>query len=151
MSFTSNLTSGSREAISLKLLLLGFVAGFVAVPLGHQIVGLVLFYLVPGRNFPYNMAPNKGAFGMPSVINLSFWGGVWGILWALVHPYLPNGWLKYVIAVLFGGILATGFGVYAVTAMKGLPAGTFAWPGFVINGAWGLMTAIFFDALRRYV
>ncbi len=147
----SNDLMDSKPSFSIKLLLLGFVAGFIAVPLGHQIMALALFYTIPGRNFPWNMAPNKGAFNMPSILNLSFWGGVWGVLWALVEPYVPKGWLYWVIAIVFGGLGATAVGAFVVTSIKGLPLGSISWIGLLINGAWGLVTAFLFDQLRRRV
>ena len=149
MTSTSNTTTASQSGFSIKLLVFGFIAGFLATPLGHQVMGYI-YYLVGWRPaIPWNMAPNPNAFGLPSVINLSFWGGVWGVLWALIHPFVPKGWLYWVLAILFGGICATGFGAYVVTQMKGQPMGSLSWLGFGINGAWGLVTAFFFDQMRR--
>jgi hypothetical protein len=144
-------TTSSAGGVSVKILLLGFVAGFLAVPLGHQIMSLILFYLIPGRNFPWNMAANKAAFNLPAIVNLSFWGGVWGILWALIEPYVPKGAMYWIIAILFGGICATAIGAYVVTALKGLPMGSITWIGFALNGMWGLATAFFFDQLRSRI
>ena len=149
---SSTLDSGVKagSGLTLKLLLLGFIAGFLATPLGHQIRSLVLYYLVPGRNFPWNMAPNKAAYGLPAIINLSFWGGVWGIIWALVYPYVPKNLGKWAVAFLFGGICATAFGAYVVTALKGAPMGSITWIGLLINGAWGLANAFFYELFRKY-
>lgn len=149
MSSTSNAGAATQSGISLKLLLLGFVAGFLAVPLGHQIMGFIYYLTIPGRNMPWNMAPNPNAFGLPSIVNLSFWGGVWGILWALVQTFIPRGWMYWILAILFGGICATAFSAYGVTAIKGLPLGSPSWIGFGLNGAWGLVTAFFLDQMRR--
>jgi hypothetical protein len=145
----ANTSTSAAGGISLKLLALGFVAGFIAVPLGHQVMSYIFWLTIPGRAFPWNMAPNPGAFGLPAVVNLSFWGGVWGILWAIVQNFLPRGWISWIVAILFGGICATAFSAYGVTAIKHLPAGSMSWIGFGLNGAWGLVTALVLDLLRR--
>ena len=133
---------------SIKILAMGFVAGFLAVPLGHQIMELIYYLTLPSRKFPWNMAPNPASFGLPSVVNLSFWGGVWGVMWALVEPYAPRGWLYWISAIVFGGVCATAVGAYVVTALKHLPPGGMSWLGFGVNGAWGLAAAFFLDQMR---
>ena len=148
MSMSSS-AAGSSGGISFKLLLLGFVAGFIAVPLGHQVMAYIYYA------FPWNMGPAANAaykaFGVPALVNLSFWGGVWGILWAIVQSWVPRGWIYWIVAILFGGICATGFSAYGVPAIKGLPQGSMSWIGFGLNGAWGLVTAFLLDAMRRKV
>ena len=151
----SNSAAGADSGISFKLLLLGFVAGFIAVPLGHQVMSWIFYLTIPGRAFPWNMGPAANAaykaFGVPALVNLSFWGGVWGVLWALISPFVPRGWLYWIIAILFGGVCATAFSAYGVPAIKGTPQGSMSWIGFGLNGAWGLVTAFIFDTLRRKV
>ena len=145
--------SASASGLSIKLLLFGFFAGFLAVPLGHQVMAFI-HYLIGWRpTIPWDMGPNPRAafraFGLPSLINLSFWGGVWGILWALIEPKVPRGWLYWVIAIVFGGICATAVSAYVVPVLKSQPMGSISTIGLMLNGAWGLVTAFIFDQLRR--
>ena len=64
-------------------LALGFVAGFLATLTFHQI-GIWALHAVGFIPFTaWGTAP-KPPFGVPSVISLSFWGGVWGILFVLI-------------------------------------------------------------------
>ena len=63
----------------LKLLLLGFVAGFVATLLFHQSLWYLfnqLGVIPPDRPaWPVDALP---PLGVPSVISKAFWGGLWG-------------------------------------------------------------------------
>lgn len=153
MSATSTSDAAVRSGITIKLLVLGFVAGFIAVPLGHQVMAYI-HYLIGWRpTIPWDMGPNERAafkaFGIPSVINLSFWGGVWGVLWALIEPYVPKGWLYWVIAIAFGAVCATAVSAYVVPTIKGLPTGSISSIGLMLNGAWGLAAAFFYDQMRK--
>ncbi len=151
----SNEAAGAGAGLSAKLLILGFVAGFLAVPLGHQVMAYIHFLIGWRPTIPWDMAPNPRAafqaFGLPSLINLSFWGGVWGVLWALIDPKVPRGWLYWVVAIVFGGLCATAVSAYVVPALKGQPLGSIGLVGLMLNGAWGLVMAIIFDLLRRKV
>lgn len=42
--------------------------------------------------------------GVPAVISLAFWGGVWGILFELIHNRFPRGGGYWLTAFLFGAI-----------------------------------------------
>lgn len=153
MSTESSAASSANAGVSVKILALGFVAGFLAVPLGHQVMAFIHFLLGWRPAMPWDFGPNERAafkaFGLPSVINLSFWGGVWGVLWALIERHAPRGLAYWIVAILFGGVCATAFSAYGVPTIKGQPMGAMSWIGFELNGAWGLVMAFFFDQFRR--
>ena len=142
-------TSGMR-------LLLGFVAGFGAVLIFHQI-GLGLLHLIgmtPGVPYDFKgVAP----LGVPRVISLAFWGGVWGIVFVLVEPWFarcPGGY--WVGAIIFGAVVPTLVGWFIVTPIKGgSVAAIFSSPrvivGPIINGLWGLGTAVFLRLLTTWL
>ena len=94
-------TSGSATG---RNVIIGFIAGFLAVLVFHQ----VMSSLLNGR-MQWNMGPAAGAafqaFGLPQVINQAFWGGVWGVLFAWLAPRFPRGALWWITAILFGAIL----------------------------------------------
>jgi hypothetical protein len=88
-------------------------------------------------------------FGVPQFISLAFWGGIWGIIFVLAEPIFARGPAEYWIgAIIFGAIFPTFVAWFVVFPLKGLPAGRgFHLPGIfvgpIVNGLWGLGTAIF--------
>ena len=136
-------------------ILLGFVAAFFATLIFHQI-GVELCHLIGlTPNTPYNF---KGVppLGVPAVISLAFWGGVWGIVFVWVEPWLarsPGGY--WVGAIIFGAIFPTVFSWLIVAPLKGLPLGYgFHFPaifvGPIVNGLWGLGTGLFLHLLTTW-
>jgi hypothetical protein len=132
----------------------GFVAGFLATLLFHQ-TGLALLHaagLATGAAFDMRAVP---PFGVPALIQLAFWGGVWGIAFALLERairrlFRGGYWLG---ALLFGGLVPTLVFWFVVLPLKGLPVGYgFHFRGIatalIIDGLWGLGTALFLG-LRR--
>jgi len=96
-----------QSSASATRLAFGFVAGFVATLIFHQIGLLLLHFIGMTPGMPYNM--NKvPPFGVPQFISLSFWGGVWGIVFVLVEPWLPRSRGGYWVgAIIFGAIFPT--------------------------------------------
>ncbi len=138
----------------MKRAVLGFVAGFVATLVFHQLALLLLHYAHLAPNFPWSMKPVR-PFGVPSVISLSFWGGIWG---AIMIPIIDRrrGAAYYVIAIVFGAILPTLVAWLVVAPLKHMPIAGGWKPramaiGPVVNGVWGFGTALLyrlFDKIR---
>lgn len=127
-----------------------FLAGTLAVPLGHQLALWAMHAIGYTDRAPFAMAATK-PFGIPSVISLSFWGGVWGILLGLVLERArgPKYWL---LALLIGAIAPTLVAAFVVAPLKGMPAGANAKllvVGLVVNAVWGLATALFYRLMSR--
>ena len=144
----------AHASFSARTLILGFIAGFLAVLLFHQPVLSLLTEVGFAKAATYSFTPTK-PFGVPQVISLSFWGGVWGVLFVLVEARFPRGARYWVYAFLFGAVLPTLVAWFVVAPLKGLPMAG-GWQlsrmitGFVINGAWGLGTAILLALGRRF-
>lgn len=122
-----------------------FVAGFLATLVFHQGV-YALFHLagmVPGP--PFNMAPTA-PFGVPAVVSLAFWGGVWGLpAWWVIRNAAGTGyWLR---AVIFGALAPSAVALFVVFPLKGLGVAG-GWDSkilvgaLILNGAWGLGVAL---------
>ena len=127
-------------------LLFGFVAGFIAVLLFHQPALAVLNQIGIAQANVYSFKATA-PLGVPQVISLAFWGGVWGIVLAAVEGRFPRGARYWVYAFLFGAIFPTLVAWFVVAPLKGLPMAGGWQPnrmitGLVINGAWGLGTAL---------
>jgi tetrahydromethanopterin S-methyltransferase subunit C len=65
-------------------------------------------------------------FGVPVIVNLCFWGGLYGLVFGLAFPKIT---LPRWFAGLLLGILAVLVGFFVVPTIKGLPIGG----GWVIN------------------
>ena len=133
-------------------IVVGFGAAFLATLVFHQL-GVELCHLIGlTPNAPYSLRPVP-PFGVPQVISLAFWGGVWGIVFVLAERLIarcPGGyWLG---AIFFGAIVPTVFSWLVVAPLKGLPHGYgFNFPGLfvgpIVNGLWGLGTGVFLTVL----
>jgi hypothetical protein len=136
-----------HEHPSGRKLVVGFVAGFIAVLLFHQPALALLTQLGVAKAVTYSLSATA-PFGVPQVLSLSFWGGVWGVVFALVEHRIPRGKRYWVYAFLFGAILPTLMAWFVVAPIKGLPMAG-GWQasrmltGLVINGAWGVGNALF--------
>lgn len=135
----------------MRRLLFGFIAGFFATLIFHQaaVYGLGQLHIAPFGAF--NVHPTR-PFGIPAVLSLAFWGGIWGILYILIHKSFPSGSGYWLAAFLFGAIAPSLVALLVVMPMKGLPMGGGWHPpllltAFLVNGAWGIGTGFFLRLL----
>jgi hypothetical protein len=134
-----------------KIILLGFVAGFVSVlvffqgtiflmhHVGNGIPALVAVFGQVGP--PFNLAPTR-PLGVPVALSQAFWGSVWGVVLALILDRLRPPAILF--STLFGALALTAVAVTLVAWLKGLPTwnGTIPWRGLLFNGAWGFGVAL---------
>ncbi|MBI4203810.1 MAG: hypothetical protein HY527_02180 [Betaproteobacteria bacterium] len=136
-----------QGTVSVQKIVIGFVAGFLAVLAFHQPALLFLTSIGFAKAATYSMQATA-PFGVPQVLSLAFWGGVWGILFALIDGYFPRGAKYWILALLFGAIFPTLVAWFAVAPLKGQSMAG-GWDvyrmmtGLMINGAWGLGTGLF--------
>ena len=131
---------------SLKLLLLGFIAGALATFLFHQTAWYLLNQagiIPPDRPaWPMTAIP---PLGVPAILSKMFWGGLWGAGLALLMARIEGVgyWLAWIVV---GAIAPSLVAMYVVPVIKGMPVSEF-WPragvAGTVNAAWGLGTAIF--------
>lgn len=131
--------------------LIGFIAGFLSTLTFHQGALWVLWGMGVAPFGPFSMAPVP-PFGVPAVLSLAFWGGVWGILFAHALRPLPRTgyWLS---AFLFGAVLASLVALFIVAPLKGRPVAGGWQPAvlitaFLINGMWGLGTGVWIELFQ---
>jgi len=130
----------------------GFFAGFLSTLVFHQLTLALLWTFKLAPFGPFNMTP-VGPFGIPAVLSLAFWGGIWGIVYTLVDRRFPSGMAYWVYAFLFGAIFPTLVALLVVLPLKGRPLGG-GWhrdlliTAFLINGAWGLGTGLLLKLMR---
>jgi hypothetical protein len=148
---TSSLPA-SRAQPSPATLGLAFIAGVLAVPVFHQILLLVLYAAKIVPFAPFNWAPTK-PLGVPDIVSISFWGGVWGVLFALTVRQWFRGAAYWIAAAIIGGVALTLVFMFVVWPLKvgGLPpdmVGLFV-IGFILNAAWGIGWALFLALFER--
>ncbi len=130
----------------LKLLIFGFAAGFLAVPIFHQ--GLWWIFnqtgVIPRERAAWVMDPIP-PFGVPALVSKAFWGGVWGAALACLLAGLDGvsywaGW------ILVGAFALTLVAFLVVPRLKGEAMPAPFLPRFLVglsvNGAWGFGTAL---------
>jgi hypothetical protein len=128
-----------------------FIAGFLATLIFHQLALALLWWAGVAPFAPFSMASTQ-PLGIPAVISLAFWGGVWGILFGLIDNRFPSGGGYWVTAFFFGAILPTLVALLIVSPLKGQPIGggwrpSLLLTAFLINGAWGIGTGLILMAL----
>ena len=134
-----------------KRIALGFVLAAISVLIFHQGMWALLHYLqLPGLGmpapFPTEPVP---PFGVPRIVSLCFWGGVWGALFGAVwHGPRESTWWAGIIL----GVCAALTGLFIVAAIRGQPIGG-GWVltnwirSLLINGAWGLGVGLLLAAV----
>ncbi len=143
------------QGVFMRRILFGFVAGFVATLVFHQAALALLWWAGVAPFGPFSMIVTQ-PFGVPAVISLAFWGGIWGILFGLLDISFPRGSGYWVAAFLFGAVLPTLVALLVVLPLKGRPMGGGWRPAllvtaFLINGVWGLGTGLILTALSGWV
>jgi hypothetical protein len=129
-----------------------FIAGFVSTLVFQQGV-LALLYLagaVPHVPYDVHAVP---PLGLPAVISLAFWGGVWSAaIWSLLKHV--GGAAYWVWAVLIGAIGPSAVALFIVYPLKGMPVAG-GWDpkllgtALLLNGAWGLDLALLMRLLHH--
>jgi hypothetical protein len=129
-----------------------FIAGFVSTLVFHQGV-LALLYLaraVPRAPYDLRAVP---PLGLPAVISLAFWGGVWGAaIWSLLKHV--GGAAYWVWAVVIGAIGPSAVALLIVYPLKSMPVAG-GWDpkligtALLLNGGWGLGLALLMRLLHH--
>lgn len=124
------------------IVLKAFISGLLATLIFHQ--GLFAVFYLAGMvpSAPFNLSPVP-PLGVPSVLSLAFFGGLWGIvLWLLLGRL--NGLVFWLGNVVAGAIGPTAVAMLVVFPMKGIEVTAQIWTfGLVLNGFWGLGVALF--------
>ena len=118
-----------------------FAAGFIATLVFHQ--GLFAVFHAAGLVLvpAFNLSPVP-PLGVPAVLSLAFFGGLWGppVAWLIRRDEGARYWLK---ALVFGAIGPTAVAMLLVFPLKGLVVNPkIVVGGLLLNAAWGLGVAL---------
>lgn len=124
-----------------------FSSGFLATLLFHQTLFGVLYLAGIAPAAPFNMNPVQ-PLGVPAVVSLSFFGGLWGLLlWAIIGRFYAAKYWS--LAVLVGAIGPTAVAMLLVFPMKGIDVSASSWiAGLLLNGFWGFGTALLLKLMK---
>lgn len=126
-----------------------FLAGAIAVVIFHQGMLAVLNATGVTDRGPFSMKPTE-PFGVPQVLSLAFWGGVWGIVLLLVVWKASTPVAYWSLAVIVGALATTAVAGLVVAPLKGLPrpGGSLIVVGLLVNAAWAFGTALLMRLMR---
>ena len=119
-----------------------FFAGVLATLVFHQGLFAVLYGLGAVPVPPYNFSPVP-PLGVPAVVSLAFFGGLWGLpAWAVMRRFA--GKALWVTALVFGAIAPTVVAMLVVFPLRDQAVDVQTWiGGLILNGAWGIGVAVF--------
>jgi hypothetical protein len=145
MPTTQVLPHSSHAPALSRWAIVGFLSGAISVLLFHQGVVMIFHALELTSRQAYNLQATA-PFGVPQVWSLAFWGGVWGVVLALIVARMETARLL-IAATVFGAVVPTLVAWFMVAPLKGQPlGGGFAASGIalalVANALWGLGTGI---------
>lgn len=128
-----------------------FIAGFVATLVFHQGLFGLLYLTGISPRAPFNLAATE-PLGIPQVVSLAFWGGVWSMALAPLLKGFAGArwWSAWIIA---GAIGPSAVALFIVFPLKGMPMAGGWDPKLIIgalllNGAWGLGCAVVLRLLK---
>jgi hypothetical protein len=134
-------------------LVFGFIAGALAVVAFHQMMVFILSNIGMIQSQVYSMR-GVPPYGMPTILNQMFWGGLWGVLFAAIADTLPH-WPLLILGFVFGVLGPVLASWFVVAPIKGNPIAAGWVPlrmlaSILINGFWGIGLALIYTELRRW-
>ncbi len=149
---SASLTSAPQRSLGIALAL-GFVAGAVSV-LTFLEGSVALLSAVGGLHANlYSLRPVP-PLGVPQIASSAFWGGAWGMVFAAIAQRPLRGARYWLAGIVLGAVALPMVGWFLVAPLKGQPLAA-GWNvsrmglSMLINGMWGLGTAVIYRVLRQ--
>ena len=142
------LRTGIRRQGTLGRAALGFAAGALShLTLQSGLIAILYTAGGPVPFAPWSMAPVP-PFGVPATLSAAFFGGLWGIVYALLEPRLTGLFGRWLGGVVFGALPLLVLWFVALP-LKGFPIGGGFDPmralvAIVLHAGFGLGVAIIF-------
>jgi hypothetical protein len=128
---------------------LGFSAGAIAALVFHQGLAEIFDRIGIGRHAAFRLVATW-PFGVPAVVSLSFWGAMYGVVFALLMPRFHRPFWQVGVAM---GLLAGCVTLFVVLPLKGAPVahGGALWPmarTLILTMSWGLGAGLILPLLQ---
>jgi hypothetical protein len=128
-----------------RWLVTAFIAGALSVLVFHQ----GAFALMNGAGLTHHAIYSTQAtapIGIPQIWSITFWGGVWGVVFAAIFRGL-QGVALVIAAIIFGALVLSAFAWFVVAPLKGQGLAGGGVPmsmldAMIVNGAWGFGTGL---------
>ena len=123
-----------------------FVAGVLSTLIFHQGFLAILHAAGAYPRPAYVMTPTP-PLGVPQVLSIAFWGGVWAMLLLPLLSRWDAGWPYWVAWMVAGAVGPTLVALFVVLPLKGKPMAGGGDPRLIVgallvNAVWGLGTAL---------
>ena len=132
-------------------LLIGFIAAAISVVIVHQGIVFALNRAGIWPAKPWSTEPT-GPYKVPTIVNSIFWGGMWGVVYALFQRYVP-GHQAWQQGLVFGWLMALISNFTILPTIKGQPLfmggdqKKIAIVLLILSG-FGIATAVVYQGLR---
>ena len=133
--------------------LLAFIAGFVSTLVFHQ--GLLwIFHRIGAYPRPAYVMKPVPPFSVPSVISLAFWAGLWAMALLPLLARWNGSWTYWLAWLVAGAVLPSVVALFVVMPLKGMKVAgggdsKVLVGALLLNGTWGLGTALLLRLLQR--
>jgi hypothetical protein len=133
--------------------LLAFAAGFLATLVFHQGLLFLLHRAGASPRAPFDSRPVP-PFGVPAVVSLAFWGGLWAVALLPLLARWQGSWSEWIAWLVAGAIGPSVVALFVVLPLKGKPLGAggdvkVIVGALLLNGAWGIGCVVFLRLFRR--
>ena len=135
--------------------LIAFVAGFLSTLIFHQGL-LAVLHRAGASPRPAYVMKAVPPLGVPQLISLAVWGGVWGAALLPLLARWDSSWGYWVAWLIAGALLPSLVALFVVMPLKGMPVAAGGNPKLIVgalllNGTWGLGTALLLRLFRRFL
>ena len=136
------------------LALRAFIAGFISTLVFHQGLLAILHAAGVSPRGAFNME-SVPPLGIPQVISLAFWGGIWAIAMAYALKDFGDGSAYWIWWTVIGALAPSIVALFIVFPLKGMPMAGGWDPKIIIgalllNGAWGFGSALILRYLPQF-